>query len=49
MSKSNVRYIVEDVETAIAFYTDLLGFEVQMHPAPGFAALERGNNSIISK
>lgn len=43
MSKSNVRYIVEDVETAIAFYTDLLGFKVQMHPAPGFAALERDN------
>lgn len=41
MSKSNVRYIVDDVEAAIKFYTDLLGFEVQMHPVPGFAALKK--------
>ena len=43
MSKVNVRYIVNDVDTAIAFYTTFLGFEVDMHPAPGFAALSRGN------
>ncbi len=36
-----VRYIVHDVAQAIAFYRDLLGFEVDMHPAPGFAALSR--------
>lgn len=36
-----IRYIVDDVERAIAFYRDLLGFEVEMHPAPGFAALSR--------
>lgn len=36
-----VRYIVDDVEAAIDFYTDLLDFEVQIHPAPGFALLER--------
>lgn len=47
MNKSNVRYIVDDVETAITFYTDLLGFEVQMHPAPGFAALERNNLRLL--
>lgn len=43
MSKVNVRYIVDDVETAIAFYTTYLGFEVDMHPAPGFAAISRGD------
>lgn len=39
---ANVRYIVNDVGQAISFYRDLLGFEVDMHPAPGFAALTRG-------
>lgn len=37
----NVRYIVDDIEAAIGFYRDRLGFEVKMHPAPGFAALVR--------
>jgi catechol 2,3-dioxygenase-like lactoylglutathione lyase family enzyme len=37
-----IRYIVDDVERAIGFYRDLLGFKVEMHPAPGFAALSRG-------
>jgi catechol 2,3-dioxygenase-like lactoylglutathione lyase family enzyme len=38
-----IRYIVDDVERAIGFYRDLLGFVVEMHPAPGFAALSRGD------
>ena len=37
-----VRYIVDDVDAALAFYTVQLGFEVQMHPAPTFAMLSRG-------
>jgi catechol 2,3-dioxygenase-like lactoylglutathione lyase family enzyme len=37
-----VRYIVTDVDAAIAFYTTHLGFEVVMHPAPAFALLSRG-------
>lgn len=42
-----VRYIVDDVETAIAFYSDLLGFRVDGHPAPGFAALSRGDLRLL--
>ena len=38
-----IRYIVSDVERAIGFYQGLLGFAVEMHPAPGFAALARGD------
>lgn len=41
MSSVTVRYIVNDVHAAIAFYTQNLDFEVVMHPAPGFAALKR--------
>ena len=37
-----VRYIVDDVDAALAFYTAQLGFSVLMHPAPTFAMLERG-------
>jgi catechol 2,3-dioxygenase-like lactoylglutathione lyase family enzyme len=37
----SVRYIVNDVDEAIRFYREDLGFEVVMHPAPGFAALSR--------
>lgn len=37
-----VRYIVDDVDTALGFYTDRLGFTVVMHPAPAFAMLARG-------
>ncbi len=38
-----IRYIVDDVERAIGFYRDFLGFEVEMNPAPGFAALSLGD------
>ena len=37
----NLRYIVDDVDSAMAFYRDQLGFKLEMHPAPGFAALSR--------
>jgi catechol 2,3-dioxygenase-like lactoylglutathione lyase family enzyme len=43
----NVRYIVDDVDDAIVFYRDRLGFEVTMHPAPGFAALSRGDLTLF--
>jgi catechol 2,3-dioxygenase-like lactoylglutathione lyase family enzyme len=47
MSKVNVRYIVSDVDAVIPFYTDMLGFKVEMHPAPGFAALSRGDLQLL--
>jgi len=42
MDRISVRYIVEDVDIAAAFYADVLGFDIAMRPAPGFAMLERG-------
>ena len=47
MSKVNVRYIVNDVDAAIRFYAEMLGFRVEMHPAPGFASLARGNLQLL--
>ena len=38
----NVRYMVEDVEEALAFYTGLFGFEVLNDFAPAFADVRRG-------
>jgi catechol 2,3-dioxygenase-like lactoylglutathione lyase family enzyme len=43
----SVRYIVADVDAAIPFYTDLLDFKVDMHPAPGFASLSRGDLRLL--
>jgi catechol 2,3-dioxygenase-like lactoylglutathione lyase family enzyme len=47
MSKVNVRYIVSDVDAVIPFYTDMLGFKLDMHPAPGFASLSRGDLQLL--
>lgn len=38
-----VRYIVNNVDDAIGFYTQNLGFKVVFHPGPGFAALSKDN------
>ncbi|MDF2117899.1 VOC family protein [Roseiarcaceae bacterium H3SJ34-1] len=47
MAKVSVRYIVSDVDAAIGFYRDMLGFSVDMHPAPGFASLSRGDLILL--
>jgi catechol 2,3-dioxygenase-like lactoylglutathione lyase family enzyme len=47
MATVQVRYIVHDVEAAIAFYTDLLGFRLVMHPAPAFAMLSLGDLRLV--
>lgn len=43
----NVRYIVNDVDESIDFYTKLLGFATVMHPAPTFAMLSRGDLRLV--
>jgi catechol 2,3-dioxygenase-like lactoylglutathione lyase family enzyme len=47
MSTVQVRYIVNDVDSAIAFYTTHLGFHEDMHPAPVFAMLSRGDLRLV--
>lgn len=47
MAVVQVRYIVDDVETAIEFYTKQLGFKLEMHPAPPFAMLSRGGLRLV--
>lgn len=47
MPKVSVRYIVNDVDAAISFYTDMLGFKLGMHPAPGFASLSLGDLQLL--
>src|SRR3954451_25035027 len=47
MDHVTVRYIVTDVDAAIAFYTALLGFQLDPPPAPGFAQVSRGNLRLL--
>jgi catechol 2,3-dioxygenase-like lactoylglutathione lyase family enzyme len=47
MASVQVRYIVRDVSAAIAFYTQHLGFKLEMHPAPPFAMLSRGELRLV--
>jgi catechol 2,3-dioxygenase-like lactoylglutathione lyase family enzyme len=42
METVSVRYVVDDVDAAVAFYTRHLDFAVEFRPAPGFARLARG-------
>jgi catechol 2,3-dioxygenase-like lactoylglutathione lyase family enzyme len=47
MATVQVRYIVNDVDSAIRFYCDHLGFQEVMHPAPAFAMLTRGDLRLV--
>ncbi len=47
MTTVSVRYIVNNVDAAIGFYTKHLDFRVDLHPAPGFASLSRGNLRLL--
>jgi catechol 2,3-dioxygenase-like lactoylglutathione lyase family enzyme len=47
MATVQVRYIVNDVDAAIAFYSTHLGFQEVMHPAPAFAMLSRGDLRLV--
>lgn len=41
-----VRYLVDDVESAIAFYTDQIGFTLDQQMGPAFAIVSRGDLSL---
>jgi catechol 2,3-dioxygenase-like lactoylglutathione lyase family enzyme len=47
MATVSVRYIVDDVDAAISFYCQHLGFREVMHPAPSFAMLSRGDLRLV--
>jgi len=47
MASVTVRYIVDDVAVATAFYCRQLDFQVVMNPAPTFAMLERGELRLV--
>jgi catechol 2,3-dioxygenase-like lactoylglutathione lyase family enzyme len=47
MATVGVRYIVDDVDVAIAFYCQQLGFHEEMHPAPTFARLSHGDLRLV--
>jgi len=39
---ASVRYVVDDVQAAVDFYTKHLGFHLNTNPAPAFADVIRG-------
>ena len=43
----NVRYMVADVDDAVTFYTDVLGFEILNNFAPAFADVARGDLRLL--
>ncbi len=47
MATVSVRYIVNDVDAAVTFYTQNLGFIIEMRPAPTFATLSRGDLRLL--
>jgi len=47
MSTVNVRYMVDDVDAAIAFYTAHLGFKLLTRVAPAFADVTRGDLRLL--
>jgi catechol 2,3-dioxygenase-like lactoylglutathione lyase family enzyme len=46
-SPVNVRYMVDDVEAAIAFYTTHFGFTLRSNAAPAFADIVRGDLRLL--
>jgi len=47
MTTVNVRYMVDDIEAAVAFYTTHLGFTLLSKTAPAFADVERGGLRLL--
>ncbi len=42
-----MRYIIDDVPAAVAFYTTLLGFTLELDASPAFAAVSRGGVRLL--
>jgi catechol 2,3-dioxygenase-like lactoylglutathione lyase family enzyme len=47
MTSATVRYFVDDLDEAVDFYRDLLGFEEELRPSPAFAMLYRGDLRLL--
>src|SRR6059036_882208 len=47
MTTVNVRYMVDDVDTAVGFYTKHLGFTLLSNAAPAFADVTRGDLRLL--
>ena len=47
MATVSVRYITDDLDAAVEFYVERLGFNVEMGPGPGFAMLSRGDLRLL--
>ena len=43
----NVRYMIDDVDAAVVFYTKHLGFTLEQDSAPAFASVTRGNLRLL--
>ena len=43
----SVRYMIDDVDAAVAFYTNHLGFILDVDAAPAFASVTRGNLRLL--
>ena len=43
----SVRYMIDDVHAAVAFYTNHLGFTLEQDAAPAFASVIRGNLRLL--
>jgi catechol 2,3-dioxygenase-like lactoylglutathione lyase family enzyme len=47
MSRVSIRYIIDDVSTAIRFYTTHLGFTLEHDASPAFAAVVRDGVRLL--
>jgi catechol 2,3-dioxygenase-like lactoylglutathione lyase family enzyme len=47
MPDVSVRYMIDDVPAAVAFYTTLLGFTLEQDASPAFAAVSRGGVRLL--
>lgn len=46
-AQATIRYFVADLDVAVAFYCDQLGFTAELRPAPSFAMLYRGDLRLL--